>query len=66
MENKEAKKPPMRTMQEKGIQKSEDIVRSLWDNFKRSNIHLIGVPEGEEIEQEIGNIPDKNSERKLP
>ena len=28
----------------------------LWDNFKRPNIHIIGMPEGEEKEQEIGNL----------
>ena len=33
-----------------------DSVRSLLDNFKRSNIHIIGVPEGEEKEQKIGNL----------
>ena len=34
----------------KRIQKYEDSVSSLWDNFKRSNICIIGVPEGEEKE----------------
>ena len=29
---------------------------SLWDNFKHTNICIIGMPEGEEKEQEIGNI----------
>ena len=28
----------------------------MWDNFKQSNILLIGVPEGEEKDQEIGNL----------
>ena len=37
--------------EEKRIQKSEDSINSLWDNFKISNIRLIGVPEGEEKEQ---------------
>ena len=36
--------------------KNEDSVSNLWDNFKHSNIHIIGVPEGEEKEQEIGNL----------
>ena len=40
--------------EEKRILKNGDSINSLWDNFKRSNIHLIGVPEGEEKEQEIG------------
>ena len=38
----------------KKIQKNEDSVSHLWGNFKQSNIHFIGVPEGEE--QEIGNL----------
>ena len=29
------------------IQKNEDTLRNLWDNFKHSNIWIIGVPEGE-------------------
>ena len=36
------------------IQKNEKRLRNLWDNFKHSNIRIIGVPEGEEG-QEIGN-----------
>ena len=31
----------------------------MWDDFKQSNIHIIGVPEGEEKEQEIGNLFEK-------
>ena len=40
-------------------------MRSLWDNFKRSNIHLIGVPE-EEKEQEIGNLSEKIMKENFP
>ena len=29
------------------IQKNEERLRILWDNLKRSNIWIIGVPEGE-------------------
>ena len=39
--------------------KNEDSISSLWDNFKQSNIHIIVVPEGEEKEQEIGNLFEK-------
>ena len=35
------------------IQKNEDNVSSLWDNFKRTNIYIIGISEGEEKEQEL-------------
>ena len=31
--------------------KKEDSLRDLWDNIKRTNIHIIGVPEGEEREK---------------
>ena len=31
--------------------KKEDIPRDLWDNIKCTNIHIIGVPEGEEKEK---------------
>ena len=30
------------------IQKNEERLRILWDNLKRSNIQIRGVPEGEE------------------
>ena len=46
--------------------KNEDSVSSPWDTFKRSNICLIGVPEKEDKGQEIRNLSEKNSERKLP
>ena len=33
------------------MKRNEDSLRDLWDNIKRNNIHLIGVPEGEEREK---------------
>ena len=30
------------------IQQSEESLTNLWDNLKRSNTQIIGVPEGEE------------------
>ena len=41
------------------IRKNEERLRNLWDNFKCSNIRIIGVPEGEEKEQEIENLFEK-------
>ena len=38
---------------------NEDRVRNLWDNVKRTNIHIIGVPEREEKEQYTGNPFEK-------
>ena len=48
------------------IQKYEERLRNLRDNLKRSNIWIIGVPEGEEEEQEIKNLFEKNNESKHP
>ena len=33
---------------EKRMKRTEDSLRDLWDNIKRSNIRIIGVPEEEE------------------
>ena len=42
--------------EETRIQKNEERLRNFWDNFKHSNILIIGVPEGEEEEQETDNL----------
>ena len=36
---------------EKRLKTNEESLRELWDNVKRTNIHIIGVPEGEERER---------------
>ena len=42
----------MKSYEEKRMKKSyEDSLRDLWDNIKRTNIHIIGVPEGGEREK---------------
>ena len=33
--------------------KNEERLRKCWDNYKCSNIQMIGVPEGEEEEQKM-------------
>ena len=54
--------------EETRIQRNEERLRNLQDNFKRSNTWIIGVPEGEEEEEEIencfGKIMKENWERK--
>ena len=35
----------------KGIKRTEDSLRDLWDNIKCTNIRIIGVPEDEEKEK---------------
>ena len=39
--------------EETRIQKNEDRLRNLWDNFNHFNIQIIGMPEGEEEQQGI-------------
>ena len=36
---------------EKRLKTNEESLRELWDNVKCTNIHIIGVPEGEEREE---------------
>ena len=45
--------------EETRIQKNEERFRNLQDIFKCSNIWIIGVPEGEEEEQEVENLLEK-------
>ena len=33
---------------EKRLKRNENSLREVWDNFKDTNIHIIGVPDGEE------------------
>ena len=36
---------------EKRMKRNEDSLRDLWDNTECTNVHIIGVPEGEESEK---------------
>ena len=38
-------------MKKQEFKKNKESLRNLWDNFKHSNIQIIGVPEGEKEEQ---------------
>ena len=53
------------------MKRNEDSLRDLWDNIKRNNIRIIGVPEGEEREKGpkkifediiVKNFPNKGKE----
>ena len=48
------------------IQKNEDSLRNLQDNFKHSNIGIIGVPEGEDEEQETENLFEQIMKENFP
>ena len=52
--------------EETRIQKNEERLRNLQDILKRSNIRIIGVPEGEEEEQKIENLFEQITKENLP
>ena len=52
--------------EETRIQKNEEGLRNLQDIFKHSNIRIIGVPEGEEEDQEIENWFEKIMKEYFP
>ena len=52
--------------EETRIQKNEERLRKLWDSFKRSNMGIIGVPEGEEQKQEVENLFEEIMKENFP
>ena len=52
--------------EETRIQKIEETLRNIWDNFKLSNTQIIGVPGGEEEEQEIENSFEQTMKENFP
>ena len=46
-------------MKKQEFQKKNDRLRNFQDIFKRSNIWIIGMPEGEEEDQEIKYLFEK-------
>ena len=47
-------------------QKTEERLRNLQDNFKRSNIWIIWVPEGDEEEKEMENLFEQIMKENFP
>ena len=66
MEQKEEINIQLEQNEETRIQKNEKRLRNLWDNFKHSNIQIIGVPEGEQEEQEMENLFEKIMKENFP
>ena len=52
--------------EETRFQKSEETLRNLWDISKSANIQIIGMPEGEEEEQEMENLFERIMKENLP
>ena len=59
LEQKEERSIQPEQNEEIRTQKNEERLRNLQDIFKCSNIRIIGVPEGEEEDQEIENLFEK-------
>ena len=53
-------------MKKPEFKKNEERLRNLRDIFKHSNIRIIGVPEGEEEEQEIENLFENIMKENFP
>ena len=52
--------------EETRIRKSEETPTNLWDNLTHSNSQIIGVPEGEEQQQEIENLFEQIMKENFP
>ena len=66
LEQKEEINIQLERNEETRIQKNEERLRNLWDNFKRSNIWTIGVPERQEEEQEVENLFEEIMKENFP
>ena len=53
-------------MKEQEFKKNEERLRNLQDIFKHFNIRIIGVPEGEEEEQQIENLFEQIMKENFP
>ena len=58
LEDKVEKNTQKDKEKEKRLRENEEVVRELQNNMKCNNIHIIGIPEGEE-EHEIENLFEK-------
>ena len=56
----------MRKQEFKKTRRDLGTTLSLQDNFKHSNIRIIGVPEGEEEDQEIENLSENIMKKNFP
>ena len=66
MDKKEEINSQSEQNEEMRIQKNEERLRKLWDNFERYNIRIIGMPEGEEEEQKIENLFEQIMKENFP
>ena len=56
MEDKVEKNTQKEQEKENRLRKNEEAIREMQDNMKCNNIHIIGIPEGEEEKQGIEDL----------
>ena len=66
VDQKEERNIQPKKNEETRIQENEKKLRNLQDIFKRSNIRIIGVPEGEEEEQQTENLFEQIMKENFP
>ena len=66
VDQKEERNIQQEKNEETRIQKNEERLRNLQDIFKHSNIRIIGVPQGEEEEQQIENLFEQIMKENFP
>ena len=66
LEQKEEINIQLEQNEETRIQKISERLRNLWDNLKRSNIWILGVPEGEQQQQETENLFEQIMKENFP
>ena len=59
LEDKLEKNTQKEQEKENRLRKNQEAIREMQDNMKCNNIHIIGIPEGEEDEQGIENLFEK-------
>ena len=65
LEQKEQINIQLEQNEETRVQKNEEKLRNLWENLNRSNICIIGVPEGEK-QQESENLFEQIMKENFP
>ena len=61
LEDKVEKNTQNEQEKENSLRKNEEGLREMQDNMKHDNIHIIGIPEGEEEEQGIETCLKSNN-----
>ena len=66
MDQKEERNIQPEKIEETRTWKNEERLRNLQDILKRSNVRILGVPEGEEEEQQIENLVEQIMKENFP